>query len=94
MILRVNLCPACGFEQDELPWLNGVGSLEICDSCGLQFGYHDACGGRADLREGFYIGWRVRWIWEGHPWHSATRPPPQGWSPRDQLRRIGWPPSG
>jgi hypothetical protein len=88
----MNLCPACGLEQDEPPWRDGVGSQEICSSCGLQFGYQDACGGRVDLRPGFYVGWRVRWIWEEHPWHSRTPGPPAGWSPHEQLARLAWPP--
>jgi hypothetical protein len=93
MLRLVNLCPACGFELDEPAWSDGFGSQEICPCCGLQFGYDDACGGRSDLREGFYIGWRVRWIKEGHPWSGArTRRPPE-WSPTKQLERIGWPPS-
>jgi len=89
----VNLCPACGFEQDVPPWQDEVGSLEICPCCGLQFGYHDACGGRPDLRPGFYVGWRVRWVWEGHPWHSKTSKPPSPWSPQEQIARLDWPPT-
>lgn len=89
----MNLCPACGYEQDEPPWANGVGSQEICPCCGLQFGYYDEVGGRAELREGFYMGWRVRWIVEGHPWWSHPQNPPAGWSPKEQLAQLGWPPS-
>lgn len=37
----VDLCPACGFEQGEPPWQDGVGSQDICECCGLQFGYQD-----------------------------------------------------
>lgn len=84
----MNLCPACGCEIGEPAWSDGYGCLEICDCCGLQFGYQDTCGGRADLREGFYLGWRVRWISEGHPWHSRVTRPPKDWSTEAQLARI------
>lgn len=86
------LCPACGYELAEPAWADGEGSQEICTCCGLQFGYYDAIGGREDLREGFYVGWRVRWIVEGYPWWSSPtmKPPPDG-SPKEQLARIGWP---
>lgn len=90
---EVFLCPACGFELDEPAWNHGVGSQEICSSCGLQFGYYDSCGGREDLRAGFYMGWRVRWIVEGHPWSGLRTLRPADWSPEAQLRRINWPPS-
>lgn len=89
----MNLCPACGFELDEPAWADGHGSHEICPCCGLQFGYQDMCGGRDDLGEGFYIGWRVRWISEGRPWHSRGQKPPPDWSPQSQLAALGWPAS-
>jgi len=93
MLHKVNLCLACGFQLSEPAWQDGAGSQEICPSCGLQFGYHDTCGGRGDLREGFYVGWRVRWIKEGQPWSGPKMQRPAGWSPASQLRRIDWPPA-
>ncbi len=76
MLLRMedteSLCPACGFDLGDPPWVDGCLSDEICPSCGLQFGYQDskAKGGRDDA---FYHGWRSCWLTHGRRGPVARR---------------------
>jgi hypothetical protein len=49
----------CEQELDFLPWDGGIASHEICQSCGIHFGYNDA---RHDLREKVYQAWRDAWV--------------------------------
>ena len=70
-------CPVCGFGLERPPWTEGrfaSGSHEICPSCGIQFGYNDAAGGRDDLRPLLYARWRERWIVNGR--HPLSPGPP------------------
>jgi hypothetical protein len=92
------LCPVCGYELEEEAWINGSPSDDICLSCGIQFGYHDAAGGDERGRQRIYARWRQRWIDDGMPWGGSGRTdaldraygaPPSGWDPVEQLRRIG-----
>jgi len=51
-----DVCPVCGAVQPKAPWTACCGgSLEICPSCGIQFGYNDA---REDLRPMIHVAWR------------------------------------
>jgi hypothetical protein len=85
----VNTCPVCGFAGlKERPWTDGSPSDEICPSCGIQFGYDDAAGGRVDRRAEVYEQWRSGWIAEGMPWRSRGRPQPPDWDPRAQLDAV------
>jgi len=83
-------CPVCGYDGlFELPWQGECPSDDICPSCGIQFGYHDAAGGDDEGRKRIYLEWRERWIAGGMAWHSASvEPPPAGWDPAAQLRRV------
>jgi hypothetical protein len=73
---------------DEPPWQGGAtGSLEICPSCGIQFGYDDMAGGDFAKREEVWRSWRNEWMQAGMRWWSQ-REPPDGLNPRDQLRNI------
>jgi hypothetical protein len=76
-ILRA--CPVCGFHglEDE-PWSGGCPSDEICECCGVHFGFDDRVRSHRELRE--------RWVAEGMRWFSGPVPP--DWDPRAQLRRI------
>lgn len=58
-------CPACGAPQAEAPWREGHGSLEICSSCGIQFGYTDMAGGDKQRRKDLWIAWRRAWLANG-----------------------------
>ena len=84
------VCPACGYDGlFDPPWRDGSPSDDICPSCGIQFGYHDAAGGDATGRELIYTKWRQRWIDAGMPWHSAAvESPPAGWDPEAQLKAL------
>ncbi len=75
------ICPVCGFDAlREAPY--GAGMYEICPSCGFQFGVTD------DDRHISFEEWREDWIARGMPWSSKGRPEPQGWNPKDQLRKL------
>lgn len=84
------LCPVCGYDGlFDPPWRGDSPSDDICPSCGIQFGYHDAAGGDLVRRQEIYREWRERWIEQGMPWHSASvEPPPANWDPTVQLRRV------
>ena len=82
------VCPVCGFPQLlEEPWSDDAGSLEICPSCGTQFGYNDAAGGDAARRARVHRERRIAWIAAGCPW-AAPGPPPPGWDAATQLKRL------
>jgi len=86
---RARLCPVCGFELWFEPWRCDSPADEICPSCGIQFGYHDAAGGDPNGRGAVYRQWRTRWIEKGMPWDSTgIEEPPLGWDPLEQLKRV------
>jgi hypothetical protein len=83
------ICPACGYDRlEEPPWTDGSASDEICPSCGIQFGYDDFAGGDVDARRNVYAAWREEWRAGGMRWWSPTPPPPRGWDPVSQVRRV------
>lgn len=83
------VCPVCGYDfLREPPWDNDAPSDEICPSCGTQFGYDDAAGGRADQRQVRHRELRARWKSSGCRWFSSSRPPPDGWNPMQQLASV------
>ena len=78
------MCAACGCAGLPEPAYSGrVGSLEICPSCGFQFGVSD------DDRGFGYDQWRERWISQGMPWDQGRTKTPPDWNPQEQLRNIG-----
>ena len=82
------ICPVCGFDGLETtPWSGPTPSLEICPSCGTQFGYDDASGGDPVARVATHKTLRQRWIAGGMSW-SSTRRAPAGWDPAQQLLRV------
>ena len=54
-------CPICETELGFKAWEDGFGSQEICASCGVMFGYTDACGGSEENRNKLYTLWRKAW---------------------------------
>jgi hypothetical protein len=79
-------CPVCGWPvMLDLPLAE---SLEICQSCGIQWGYQDAAGGDEARRSALHREWRERWIAEGMTFSSASDQP-EGWDPVEQLRAVG-----
>jgi len=83
------ICPACGFDDlDEPPWEGKRSSLEICPSCGIQFGYTDDAGGDPRAREELHKEWREAWIRGGMKWSSPGQTPPPNWDPVRQVSRV------
>jgi hypothetical protein len=75
----------CGLRGLEEPAYDerGTPSLEICRSCGFQFGFDD------DDQHIPHEEWRRTWIEGGMRWWSSAVPPPPGWDPVKQLRDAG-----
>jgi hypothetical protein len=83
-----HICPVCGYELAEPAWVDDVGgSFEICDSCGIQFGYEDAAGDDRELRAALWGEWRAAWVANGMPWRGVGRPP-DDFDPGAQLARL------
>ncbi len=82
------ICPVCGYELSEPAWGDDGGSFEICDSCGIQFGYEDAAGGDREVRAARWREWRAAWVADGMPWRGVGRPP-DDFEPEAQLARLG-----
>jgi hypothetical protein len=77
-------CTCCGLYFDEyFPWgENGeYSTFDICDCCGIEFGYEDWC--KESLFE-----YRTEWIKSGANWFTQ-KSKPDDWSLKDQLRKIG-----
>lgn len=81
-------CPACGWENlKRAPWRQDRGpSDEICPSCAIHFGTHDASDD-IETRKRLRLEWRKRWIEQGYVWNSPVTEVPDGWDGRKQLAR-------
>ena len=90
MIPPNDICPVCGYaDLDGAPWTEaGGGSLEICPSCDIQFGYTDAAGGDTTRRTALHAAWRRRWMADGMPWSAVGIPPPPNWDPAKQVSAL------
>jgi hypothetical protein len=78
-------CPVCGHNGLYEPAYSagkGLGSYEICASCGYEYGYTDDSEGITHEQ------WRQRWIDADMPWRGGSEPPPVGWDPVAQLARV------
>lgn len=75
-------CRVCGLLQVEPPWGEDrkTPNFEICDCCGVEFGYEDCSVETARLA-------RERWKAQGFRWHEPTITP-QDWSLEKQLQQI------
>lgn len=75
-------CRVCGYKHLDFPWGSDgrTPSFEICDCCGVEFGYEDST--RAGIR-----AYRERWLAEGAPWFDPKQKP-AGWTPEVQLQGI------
>lgn len=75
-------CRVCGFEQEDPPWGQdgNTPSFEICDCCGVEFGYED----RLDKSIQKY---RENWINNGAKWHKPGKKP-QEWCLNEQLKNA------
>lgn len=75
-------CRVCGFEQPHPQYgLDGrTPTYEICDCCGVEFGYGDTILPAIEA-------WREKWIASGQQWTDPGLKP-QDWSWEDQKRNI------
>lgn len=76
------ICRVCGFVHSFFPWRedNITASFEICDCCGVEFGYED-CTLTA------IKSYRQEWLKNGAQWfHGEYKP--SGWSLDKQLMNI------
>lgn len=84
MKASAHTCPVCGYpglnEPPRSP--SGSASLEICPSCGFQFGVSD------DDDDIGYDEWREDWISLGMEWSSLGIPKPKGWDGKKQLAKL------
>lgn len=79
-----HICPVCGFDDLYEPAYDGdSGSLEICPSCGYQFGHTD------DDSDISHEEWRQIWVQKGMPWDGIGIQPPANWNPKKMLQNIG-----
>ncbi|MEZ4959580.1 MAG: hypothetical protein R2830_07175 [Saprospiraceae bacterium] len=75
-------CRVCGFYYSDPPWGmdNKTPSYEICDCCGVEFGYEDS------TLNGI-IRYREKWIKEGAIWFNPDCKPAD-WNLDDQLMHV------
>lgn len=78
-----HICPVCGYTGlEEAASSRGIGSGELCPSCGFDF------AGLAD--ETRYSAWRAKWVQDGMRWWGtqAGLPAPADWNPAAQLKAM------
>ncbi|MBD7912472.1 hypothetical protein [Clostridium cibarium] len=77
-------CHVCGYPNlDEPPrGIDGkIPSFDICDCCGVEFGYEDTS-------EANIIRYRQKWIEAGGEWFCKEMKPAD-WDMKKQLKNIG-----
>lgn len=81
--MRKYVCLVCGYPGlEEPPRLeNGMPSFDICECCGVQFGYEDCTEERI-------LEYRKKWIKSEGEWFSKESKP-DNWSMKQQLKNIG-----
>jgi len=75
-------CRVCGLDQGFKPWGEdgNLPTFDICDCCGVQFGYEDC--------NVFYVKkFRDEWIKNGAKWFTP-KDRPENWSLAEQLKQI------
>lgn len=79
-------CPVCGYSGLDEPAYSpktGLGSYQICPSCGYEYGVTDEDSGIS------HDEWRKRWVEAGMPWRDeGVSEPPPNWDPRAQLSTV------
>lgn len=76
-------CHVCGYPDLDEPPRSGnekIPSFDICDCCGIQFGYEDS-------NESNVIEYRKKWIESGGEWFNKQKRPKE-WSMIEQLKNI------
>ena len=80
---KLKTCRICGFEYDDFyPWGEdgNTASFEICDCCGVTFGYEDATNGAINK-------FRKEWIDNGAKWSDISCKPSE-WTLQKALSNI------
>ncbi len=77
-----SMCKVCGLLLDEAPWGEDgeTPSFEICDCCGVEFGYEDST--IESIKR-----YREMWIKSGTKWFNAKKRP-SVWSLKEQLKNV------
>lgn len=78
-------CKVCNYDGLYDPPYDerGIASEEICPCCGFHYGYDED-----SETEDINVLWRKRWIEEGYKWFSTSRPAPNGWDAKEQLKEL------
>jgi len=81
--INKNLCRVCGLFHEDAPWGEDgrTPTFNICDCCGVEFGYEDATS-KAATR------FRELWLARGARWLKELKRP-ANWDLSAQLARIG-----
>ena len=74
------ICRVCGFEYDIPTWEEGVACGDICDCCGVEFGYED----RILIA---IMNFRKKWVGNNAKFNSPKYKPPN-WSLCEQIKKI------
>jgi hypothetical protein len=79
---EIYTCRVCGLQQDDPPWGEdgNTPSFNICDCCGIEFGYEDAT--IVAIKK-----MREKWLSEGTVW-SEPKAKPKDWTLEVQLEQI------
>jgi hypothetical protein len=77
-----SICRVCGLLQPEPPWGKDgrTPSFNICDCCGVEFGYEDCTLGGI-------LNYRNEWLSKGAKW-GQPKARPQDWALDKQMRQI------
>ena len=77
-----NICKVCGLFHEEPPWgEDGTSpSFEICDCCGVEFGYEDSTV--ESIKQ-----FRENWITSGASWFNSKEKPDQ-WNYEEQVKNV------
>lgn len=80
---RKHLCRVCGRYHEEPPWGEDYNTptFEICDCCGVEFGYEDVTS-EAQAR------FRQNWLTEGARWFDESKRP-EKWDFSAQFAQLG-----
>lgn len=73
-------CPVCGY-SGAAAYGRDFESWDICQCCGVEFGYGDAGRSHSLLTQ----SWKDR----GCPWYSKRLTPAEGWDAMEQLKAAG-----
>ena len=78
-------CRVCGLDQGEegVRVKSGQATFNICDCCGVEFGYEDA------IEAGYNISsYRLQWLYNNNARWFNIKIKPQNWSLCKQLKNI------